>query len=79
MSWQQIKESIKKISWDTLTCSNCGSHGAKHYPCRTQYDTSLLKEFDNDPNYIPLLCPECAREYNEYWDEMWREYYNGRF
>jgi len=31
----------------------------------------------NDPNYA-TLCEGCWEEDNEYWREMWEEYYGGR-
>jgi hypothetical protein len=35
------------------------------------------KKYNPDPNSNPVLCPECALGYNEYWDEMWKEYHSG--
>lgn len=30
-----------------------------------------------DPNPPSWLCPECAKDYQEYWEEQWAEYYSG--
>ena len=32
-----------------------------------------------DPNRDRVLCANCAREYREYWSDMWAEYYAPRF
>lgn len=49
----------------------CGIIPAKEIPCRTQYCNA-------EQNISPVLCEECAKEYNDYWDEMWNEYWSGR-
>ncbi len=48
----------------------CGIRPAREIACRTQYANS-------ESNVAPVLCDGCAKEYNDYWDEMWGEYYSG--
>lgn len=36
--------------------------------CRTRY-------YNEESNKSPIMCEYCAKAYNEYWDEMWSEYY----
>ena len=28
----------------------------------------------DDPNHPVLLCEDCAKEYHDYWQEMWDDY-----
>lgn len=51
-------------------CERCGAYPAERQPCRTCYS-------DHKENIAPMLCPACAEEYNDYWDEMWADYYSG--
>jgi len=53
-----------------MKCEYCGNPGATKRKCRTMYA-------DDTKNVDPVLCDECATGYNEYWDEMWAEYYSG--
>lgn len=39
--------------------------------CRTAYH-------DNELNVSPILCEYCAKAYNDYWDEMWADYYSDK-
>jgi len=49
------------------------------YSARTFYSWNKDKNPLEDPNRDLFLCPLCAKEYNEYWDEMWKEYYEGTY
>ena len=31
-----------------------------------------------NPNRNRFLCPECAEEHEQYWAQMWGDYYSGR-
>jgi hypothetical protein len=46
----------------------CGMRPAHEIPCRTQYCEAEM-------NIAPVLCEDCARDYNDYWDEMWAGYH----
>jgi hypothetical protein len=48
----------------------CGRWDSRVRPCMTAYE-------DMSRNVAPRLCDDCAEEYRDYWDEMWREYYGG--
>jgi hypothetical protein len=34
---------------------------------------------ERDPNRPIFLCGQCAAEHHSYWNDMWAEYYYGRF
>lgn len=68
-------------------CENCGScENVAIIPAMTAYGgyaektrwDALLEREPPDPNPEQVLCGDCATEYKEYWDEMWREYYASR-
>ena len=50
----------------------CNSRNASEINCRTRYS-------DQTRNINPILCEMCARDYNEYWDDMFDQYYHDRF
>lgn len=52
-------------------CEQCGNPQCEMIPCRTMYS-------DNSRNVSPILCKVCAKEYNDYWDERWSDYYSGQ-
>ena len=57
----------------------CGNRkDVKWTPSRTFYPWNIDKEPLENPNRNIFLCGECEIGYNEYWDEMWNEYYAGR-
>jgi hypothetical protein len=51
-----------------LPCSCCGDYPALYGHQHTAY---VEKRF----NYV-TLCDDCWEENNEYWREMWNEYYS---
>lgn len=48
----------------------CKSMEAKERKCRTAYHWDGNGE---NPNRAPMLCNECAKSYDEYWNEMWAQ------
>ena len=77
------EEAVKRVGAATLAkyikapvpegtpCEECGAtDGVERQSCRTAYA-------DDSMNTSPALCPPCAKEYNDHWDDMWAEYYNG--
>lgn len=48
----------------------CGRTPTELIPCQTQHH-------DEEQNVNPVLCVDCAKEYNQHWEEMWREYHSG--
>lgn len=52
----------------SLICSNCGANNASENRQRTAYVNS-----DN----MDVLCPNCQKEADEYWDDMWSDFYSG--
>ena len=50
-----------------LTCSLCGANNASKNRQRTMYP--------NPEDNIEILCPQCQQKVDEYWDDMWDEYY----
>jgi hypothetical protein len=69
-------------------CERCGTtEGVDVRSSRTMYPAPRLSSWERmllddeglgeppDPNAPPWLCPECAKEHDEYWDEMWSDYY----
>ena len=52
-----------------LICIECGSNKGKKNRQRTAY-------VNDEENFI-ILCPKCQKKEDEYWDDMWNEYYSG--
>jgi len=50
-------------------CERCGEEVGEKYRQNTFYPN------END-NWV-VLCKLCRKENDEYWAEMWREYYSG--
>ena len=48
--------------------------GVEWVPAKTRYEWDGEGE---NPNRESFLCPNCAEIYNEYWDELWTDYYRG--
>ena len=48
----------------------CESMKAKERQCRTAYHWDGTGQ---NPNRTPMLCDECAKAYEEYWNEMWAQ------
>jgi hypothetical protein len=70
MAIPHIAASMRKISGcpsGDLVCEHCGDLGASENRQRTAYQDS-----DN----MCTLCPTCQKESDEYWGEMWAEYYS---
>ena len=71
-----------------LKCSHCDETTDVNYEdSRTCYCEPELTYFDwiklgddpkPDPNAPVPLCRKCAKEYHEFWDEMWKQYYSGQ-
>lgn len=57
-------------------CNN--KESIKWISSRTYYEWDVDEQPGEDPNRPRFLCPSCAKEWNDYWDEMWNEYYAGR-
>lgn len=52
-----------------LICAMCGATNASHNRQRSNY---------HDSDNMVTLCPSCQQETDEYYDELWNEYYSGR-
>lgn len=50
-------------------CPSCGDPGATYNRQMTAYA--------NDASNYAWACDPCQKDLNEYWDEMWRDYYAG--
>lgn len=50
----------------------CKYHGWFLYPRKFRTRTAY---FDEKKNW-DIGCKRCIKESNEYWDEMWKEYYH---
>lgn len=61
-----------KVQLPTLKCEGwcgpCDRNDAWRDHMNTQYS-------DKESNYA-TLCPDCWKECNEHWNEMWADYYN---
>lgn len=55
-----------------MDCQNCESRDGLVHDSRTAYHWDL---YERDPNLPTILCEVCAKEYLEFWDEQWNEYY----
>ena len=53
-----------------VKCDRCDSLDATRRQQRTAY-------VDEESNFA-TLCPQCQELEDEFWDEMWSEYYAGR-
>jgi len=46
--------------------------------CKVQWRSAMTQyHWDgkgDDPNHPVLLCEDCAKEYHDYWQEMWDDY-----
>jgi len=60
----RAKRKIEDYQEGNLVCEYCGNNKASKNRQRTAYPNS-----DN----MATLCPECQKEADEYWDEMWNE------
>lgn len=54
-----------------LKCRYCGKSPAISYHQRTAY-------FDEESNWV-VFCEEHKEENDEFWDDMWYEYYMDRY
>lgn len=60
-------------------CKGCGSiFGVKWHRSRTAYHYEGVRDVPGDPNGRWLACPKCRAVDDEYWSDMWAEYYSGR-
>lgn len=50
-------------------CQHCGCWGAERYRQNTCY-------VDEEHNWV-TLCPPCQEANDEYWADMWSDYYSG--
>jgi protein-arginine kinase activator protein McsA len=50
-------------------CQNCEREDAVRYHQNTKF-------VDEERNWV-TLCPPCAEENDEYWADMWSQYYQG--
>jgi hypothetical protein len=70
-----------------LKCAACESpDGVQMESSRTCYEPPKktiwhhVKDVEpEDPNADIPLCGACATKHEEYWDEMWHDYYSSRF
>ncbi len=65
---REIRRQKGYLSGD-LVCQICGATNASKNRQRTAYVNS-----DN----TAILCPKCQKEADEYWDNMWDEYYSSQ-
>ena len=80
---KKYRENIEKKIEEEGCCEGvsyeCHSRkNVKWTPARTFYPWDIDKKPMEDPNRDKFLCDCCEKEYNELWDEMWREYYSSR-
>lgn len=66
---KKIKTIINKLLG---RCDHCGRYFK--YPKRRRMSTAYVEE---EANYC-VECKECFIETQEYWADMWRDYYSGR-
>jgi len=61
---------VKKAN--TLKCEGWG------YPCdRTDaWKEHMNTQYEHEESNYAILCPECWKECNEHWKEMWADYYS---
>lgn len=70
-------QACKRCGFSELAgCARCDeAEGIDSVPALTAYIASLENPTPNRPI---LLCPECAQDHRNYWQERWDEYYSGR-
>lgn len=54
-----------------VKCDHCNLLGGERYRQNTQY-------VEEDRNWV-TLCPKCRKENDEYWSQMWSDYYSDVF
>lgn len=71
------RERLRQLCVRTQLCEYCGGPDGSHVSAKTAYaDDPERPGVDMNP---PLtLCPTCKFEYEDYWDEMWRQADSGR-
>ena len=52
-----------------MKCKACKKDGAEKRRQNTAYY--------NDEENFAILCPDCQKDADEYWQERWDEYYSG--
>jgi hypothetical protein len=78
-SRQKKLDKIEKSGYCEGVSHKCDNRdGVEWVDGRTFYQWNIDEDPDEDPNRDRFLCPGCAKEWNDYWDEMWNEYYYGR-
>jgi len=74
-AYHLLKQIIKLLLWSVCDCPN-NSNGHRidviYWP-RTAYH---WEGKGRDPNGPYTICKEGAEEADQYWDEMWAEYYS---
>lgn len=81
-SLNKKREDLQRKREEKGCCEHCGSkENVSWIFSRTQYvwHNSVFDpywELEN-PNRKLFLCENCAAEYNDYYDEMWQDYYGG--
>ena len=56
-----------------MRCEGFSEPCGKYRAVRTLQNTRFVEE---ERNY-KVLCPKCQQEADEYWAEMWRDYWAG--
>lgn len=59
-----------------LMCARCDT--TENVSLENSRTCHVAREEEPNPNAPIPLCPSCAKEHHEYWDEMWADYYRGR-
>ncbi len=69
------RDDLEKLIDETnlVICESCSAVNETVVlrECRTAYA-------DDSKNRSPRLCDVCAADYNDYWDSLWADYYNGQ-
>lgn len=75
---QRLKDRVRRLTMDVRAmfhhCEHCGDAPATFESGRTCYHWDGK---GRDPNGRVWLCEGCAKEYHDYWDERWSDYYSG--
>ena len=70
-----LKEIEKKGECEGVMRECHSKNGVKWIGSPTFYPWNVDERPDRDPNSPVFLCEDCAKMWDDYWDEMWTSYY----